>query len=102
VLLVIIGIILLLFNYYLEQQIEKKLDAFRQTGYPVNCKELSEWYRLPEGAENAADILVEALSQFIQWEEKPVPKEIFLELNMGSYDETDSIDNGVPDDWDLA
>ena len=41
-------------------QANPKLDAIRQTGYPVTLAELNDWYAEPPAGENAASIYAEA------------------------------------------
>ncbi|MBN1764623.1 MAG: hypothetical protein JW860_05145 [Sedimentisphaerales bacterium] len=90
-----------LYRAVLRQQIEIELDAMRTAGYPTTCVELDEWYITPPPGENAADVYMEALSYFCEWEEKPIPKEIverFQKLDP-DYDDYDPCE-AISEDWD--
>jgi hypothetical protein len=68
-LLVCIG----LYVYYrlnLKSNLQDKIDAIRAEGYPTNCIELDEWYKIPPNVENAAYTIEEALSLFKTWDKE--------------------------------
>jgi hypothetical protein len=65
--LIIIVISFTLFRVSLRLKLRAKLRAISAAGYPVTCAELDEWYAIPESAENAADYLIDAFSDFDKW-----------------------------------
>jgi hypothetical protein len=50
------------FRIGLKSQLRTRLEAIRSAGYPATGAELNDWYAIPEGAENAAYIIMEAFS----------------------------------------
>ncbi|MHC4575324.1 MAG: hypothetical protein ACYS76_14540 [Planctomycetota bacterium] len=69
-LLVVIIAAFVLFRVSVRAKLQKKLDAIRAAGYPVTWAELDEWYALPDGAENAADYLLEAFACYYKWNDQ--------------------------------
>jgi len=57
-----------MFRLSVRSKLRARIDAIRAAGYPVTCAELNEWYAIPEGAENAADIIIEAFSYYREWD----------------------------------
>ena len=53
-----------LFRWRLKSKLQRRMDAIRTAGYPVTCIELDEWYSLPDDVENAADVILEAVSYY--------------------------------------
>jgi hypothetical protein len=56
------------FRLSVRSKLRARIEAIRAAGYPVTCAELNEWYTIPEGAENAADIIIEAFSYYREWD----------------------------------
>ncbi|MCD6392031.1 MAG: hypothetical protein J7M40_00845, partial [Planctomycetes bacterium] len=50
-----------IFRITLKAKINSRLNAIRAQGYPVTFTELEEYYSIPDTAENAADIVIEAM-----------------------------------------
>jgi hypothetical protein len=50
------------FRLSLRSKLNARIEAIRAAGYPVTCVELDQWYAIPDGAENAADTIMDALS----------------------------------------
>lgn len=55
------------FRISVHHKLKQRLQALRAEGYPVTLKELDRSYRLPEGAENAADFYLTAFSYCARW-----------------------------------
>jgi len=55
------------FRLSVRLKLRARIDAIRAAGYPVTLAELNEWYTIPEGAENAADTLIEAFLCYYEW-----------------------------------
>lgn len=73
VLVILLLICIGLYVYYrLNQKSEFQagIDAIRAEGYPTNCAELDEWYKIPPNVENAAYTIEEALSVFKTWDKE--------------------------------
>ena len=49
-----------------ESELDKRFAEIRAAGYPVTLQELNDWYTIPEGEENAADVYVEAFSYYFK------------------------------------
>ena len=43
-------------------------EKVRASGYPITLAELNEWYKLPDGEQNAADTILEAIDHFNEWD----------------------------------
>ena len=56
------------FRLSVRSKLRARIETIRAAGYPVTCAELNEWYAIPEGAENAADIIIEAFSYYREWD----------------------------------
>jgi hypothetical protein len=73
---IFVGIFVFLFiayvfyRFWLQDAYEQKLDQIRAAGYPATCAELDEWYSIPVGAENAADVFIDALRYLPNWDRK--------------------------------
>ena len=60
VLLLIAVCAFVVFRLSVRSKLRARIEAIRAAGYPVTLAELNEWYTIPEDAENAADMLIEA------------------------------------------
>jgi len=60
VLLLIAVCAFVMFRLSVRSKLRARIEAIRAAGYPVTLAELNEWYTIPEGAENTADMLIEA------------------------------------------
>ena len=58
-LLIVVGAFVV-FRLSVRSKLRSKIDAIRAAGYPVTCEELDQWYSIPETAENAAYIILDA------------------------------------------
>jgi hypothetical protein len=63
----------------LENRIAAKLDDIRATGYPATCDELEKWHKYPPTGQNAADIVIEAISHLTKWQSKYIPEDFDVE-----------------------
>ncbi|MBN2312616.1 MAG: hypothetical protein JXM79_01725 [Sedimentisphaerales bacterium] len=68
-----------LFRLHLRSKLNDRIEAIRAAGYPVTCDELEAWYTIPEGAENAADTILDAIKSYHQWSSKTIPDANFIE-----------------------
>ena len=59
VLLLIAVCAFVMFRLSVRSKLRARIDVIRVAGYPVTLAELNEWYTIPEGAENTADMLIE-------------------------------------------
>ena len=66
VLLVALG----LFRYKLKCQLDDAYAQIRADGYPVTYLEQDQWYSIPDGVDNAADVLIEAFGYYVNWDEE--------------------------------
>jgi hypothetical protein len=57
------------FRLVLKSKLYARLDAIRAAGYPATCAELDAWYKIPESAENAAEVFIDSFSHYNKWEE---------------------------------
>jgi hypothetical protein len=67
VLLLIVVCAFTVFRLSVRAKVQSRIEAIRAAGYPVTLAELDEWYTIPEGAENAADTLIEAFLNYYEW-----------------------------------
>jgi hypothetical protein len=58
------------FRIRLKSQLRTRFETIRAAGHPVTCAELNDWYTIPENAENAAYIIMDAASFFQEWSRK--------------------------------
>ncbi len=49
-----------------KSKLEMKLDEVRAAGFPVTPEELNDWYSIPEGEKNAADVYVAAFDSYYE------------------------------------
>jgi len=56
--------------YYMQAKANFKAacEKIQAEGYPITMAELNKWYKLPQGEENAADKILEAISHHIEWD----------------------------------
>jgi len=62
--LFLLGGIVIQYRVGTKSKLHRKIEEFRAAGYPVTLKELDELYTIPEGAENAADYIMDAISDY--------------------------------------
>ena len=67
VLLLIAICVFVVFRLSVRSKFRARIEAIRAAGYPVTLAELNEWYTIPEGAENAADTLIDAFLCYYKW-----------------------------------
>ncbi len=60
--LTLIALSYLLYRCTLKYKLNRRLEAMRASGYPATLEELDEWYSIDPNVENAADIILEALT----------------------------------------
>ncbi len=65
---VLLVIAYFLYRFRLQDVYEAKLDQIRAAGYPATCAELDDWYSIPAGAENAADVFLDAIRNYSNWD----------------------------------
>jgi len=61
-----------LYRLSLKKKLQARIEAIRAAGYPVTCEELDQWYSIPETAENAAYIILDAFEYY----QKPQDSEL--------------------------
>ena len=52
--------VFIVFRLGVRSKLRARIEAIRAAGYPVSLADLNAWYTIPEGAENAADTLIDA------------------------------------------
>jgi len=67
VLLLVGGCAFAIFRLSLRSKLNARVGAIRAAGHPVTWTELDSWYSIPEGADNSADAIMNALSYCQQW-----------------------------------
>jgi hypothetical protein len=75
-LLLVLGCAFAIFRLSLRSKLNARIAAIRAAGHPVTWAELDRWYAIPDGADNAADAIMNALSYCQQWEHQalePLP-----------------------------
>lgn len=73
IILLLIGVAAFaLFRLRLRSKLRSRIEAIRTAGYPVTCEELDQWYTIPETAENAAYIILDAFEYY----QKPQDSEL--------------------------
>ena len=82
-LIAVLMLAVLLNRAILQWRVEQKLDEIRADGYPATLEELNQWYPQPEG-KNAADLYLAAFDKFVEWDEKPIPRNVRIELGIES------------------
>ncbi len=51
-----------LLRWRLKSELENRIGAIRAAGHPATCVELDKWYSIPNDVENAADVILDAIS----------------------------------------
>jgi len=51
-----------LLRWRLKSQLQRRMDAIRAAGYPITCAELDKWQSIPEDVDNAAYMILDAIS----------------------------------------
>ncbi len=67
----IVALLLLLFLLFRvtgSLKLKKQIEVLRNQGYPVTLEELDRWYNIPEGVKNAADVYMNAFSNYVEWD----------------------------------
>lgn len=67
----IVGLLLILFVLFHvtgNLKLKKQLKVLRAKGYPLTLEELESWYNIPAGAENSADVYMDAFSKYVEWD----------------------------------
>jgi hypothetical protein len=83
-LLIIAAGVFTIYRIHLKHKLHSKIESLRAAGYPVTIKELEKKNPVPEGAENAADILLDAMENYYK---EPNNEDITnLQTNIYSYD----------------
>ncbi|MCP4711254.1 MAG: hypothetical protein GY869_21755 [Planctomycetes bacterium] len=104
ILLIIIALLLLGFIAHKglkKQQIQNKLQSYRDQGLPATAAELETWHKYPPENQNAALKVIQAASLFIDWEEKPLPKDRSIDRMFPRlYPQMIFRSNNPPADWD--
>lgn len=72
ILLLILIVIFVFFILYNQSEVEKRLAAIRAAGHPANCTELDAWYPDVPFDQNAAELVLEAATHFVEWREKSI------------------------------
>ncbi len=75
---VLLVIAYFLYRFRLQDVYEAKLEEIRTAGYPATCAELDEWYSIPAGAENAADVFIDAAGYYAQWDRERYEELFFV------------------------
>ena len=84
-----------------KRQLENKLQSYRDAGLPATAAELEKWHKYPPEKQNAALKVIQAASLFINWEEKPLPKDPSIDQMFPRLDPDFIIrSNNPPEDWD--
>ncbi|MHC4519267.1 MAG: hypothetical protein ACYTAS_11805, partial [Planctomycetota bacterium] len=71
---VFLGLLLILLGWFaffrvsVRNDLSGRVRELRAQGYPMSLKELDDSYRLPDGADNAADFYMTAFSRYVEWD----------------------------------
>ncbi len=57
-----------IFRFSVKSKLKTRIESIRAAGYPVTVEELDKWYSIPEDAENAAYIIMDAFSYYQDWD----------------------------------
>jgi len=90
---IILVIAFFLYRFRLQDVYEEKLDQIRAAGYPATCAELDDWYSIPPGAENAADVFLDAIRNFSNWDREERDHLFFV-----GYAELPGLNEPIPED----
>jgi hypothetical protein len=55
-----------LYRWRQKRQLQKRTEAIRAAGYPVTLAELDDWYSIPQDADNAAYVILDAASWYVE------------------------------------
>ena len=58
------------FRVSVHLRLGKCIEDLQAQGYPLSLRELGESYRLPAGADNAADYYMTAFSHYVTWDDE--------------------------------
>ncbi|MBW7992040.1 MAG: hypothetical protein FVQ84_18775 [Planctomycetes bacterium] len=61
-------VLFILFHVTGRLKLKKQLNVLRAKGYPVTLEELYNWYNIPAGVENSADVYMDAFSNYVEWD----------------------------------
>ncbi|MCK4850026.1 MAG: hypothetical protein KAT11_01685 [Phycisphaerae bacterium] len=64
--IVAVPVFYILYHNALDNRVKAKLDAIRKAGYPATLEELNDWYVEPPPGENAAEVFLDAFSQYVE------------------------------------
>ena len=64
ILLLICAVAFTLYRLNLKKKLRARIEAIRAAGYPVTCEELDKWYSIPDTAENAAYVILDAFEYY--------------------------------------
>jgi len=56
------------FRWSLSRRLAQQIQWLESRGYPVTLEQLDDWYVLPDGAENAADLYLAAFASLGEWD----------------------------------
>ena len=59
-----------IFKFTMKARVRERIAEIKKAGFPVTCAELDEWYSFPKGADNAADTILKAFSEYYEWDDK--------------------------------
>lgn len=71
---VFLGLLVILLGWFaffrvsVHNDLSRRVRELRAQGYPMSLKELDDSYRLPDGADNAADFYMTAFSRYVEWD----------------------------------
>ena len=61
-------LLFVLFHVTGNLKLKKQLKVLKAKGYPLTLEELESWYNIPAGAENSADVYMDAFSKYVEWD----------------------------------
>ena len=61
-------LLFVLFHVTGSLKLKKQIEVLRTKGYPVTFEELESWYNISPGAENSADVYMDAFSNYVEWD----------------------------------
>lgn len=80
--IVAVPVFYILYHNALDNRVKAKLDAIRKAGYPATLEELNDWYVEPPRGENAAEVFLDAFSQYVEPGEKRDQLPFFSKLEL--------------------
>ncbi|UCE46243.1 MAG: hypothetical protein JSW47_11530 [Phycisphaerales bacterium] len=72
--LLIAGCAFSIYRLRLHSKLNTRIEAIRAAGHPLTWAELDKWYAIPEGADNSADAILNALSHCQEWERQELKR----------------------------